>query len=217
MSGPITAMSLRFGPQSRFAGLAYARGVRRHFPLRFLVVALLVGACAAPSAASFDPSRPCTQDGSAPGAYPELEAMVPAIYEDAPPETLDSGRNCTAESLGTLRGAGIDEVHYAGGTWGFGGIRAAALAVFRAPGLTADEMADFYAASARAANRTQVTAESEPTLAGHPVHRIDTETGPRQQTVVVWPGAEADVVNVVITNDLPDPKIEAAIAAFGEP
>ena len=143
--------------------------------------------------------------------------MVPPIYEDAPPETLDSGRHCTAESLGTLREAGIDEVRFAGGTWGFGGIRAAALAVFSAPGLTADAMADFYAASARTANRTLVTAESEPTLAGRQVHRIDTETGPRQQTVVVWPAAEADVVNVVITNDLPDPKIEAAIEAFGGP
>ena len=28
-------------------------------------------------------------------------------------------------------------------------------------------------------------------------------------------GAEPDTVNVVITNDLPDPKIEAAVAAFG--
>jgi hypothetical protein len=156
-------------------------------------------------------------DGSAPGAYPELEAMVPAIYESVPPETLDSGRHCTAESLGTLREAGIDEVRFAGGTWGFGGIRAAALAVFSAPGLTADKMADFYEASARVANRTQVTGESEPTLAGREVHRLDTETGPRQQTVIVWPAAEADVVNVVITNDLPDSKIEAAVAAFGEP
>ena len=189
--------------------------MRRHHPVRLLLVAILVGACATPPAAAFDPSGPCTRDGSAPGAYPELEAMVPAIYEDAPPETLDSGRNCTAESLGTRREAGIDEVRFAGGTWGFGGIRSAALAVFSAPGLTADEMADFYAASARAANRTLVTAERELTLAGRPVHRIDTETGPRQQTVVVWPAAEADVVNVVITNDLPDPKIEAAVAAFG--
>ena len=184
---------------------------------RLLLVALFVAACAAPPAASFDPSGPCAVDGSAPGAYPELEAMVPAIYESAPPETLDSGRHCTAESLGTLREAGIDEVRFAGGTWGFGGIRAAALAVFSAPGLTADEMAGFYVASARVANRTQVTGESEPTLAGRSVHRLDTETGPRQQTVIVWPAAEADVVNVVITNDLPDPKIEAAVAAFGEP
>ena len=143
--------------------------------------------------------------------------MVPPIYEDASPETLDSGRHCTAASLGTLREAGIDEVRFAGGTWGFGGIRAAALAVFSAPGLTAEAMADFYAASARTANRTLVTGESEPTLAGRQVHRIDTETGPRQQTVVVWPAAEPDVVNVVITNDLPDQKIEAAIQAFGGP
>ena len=186
-------------------------------PLRPFLIALLVVACGAPPAASFDPSGPCAQDGSAPGAYPELEAMVPARYENAPPETLDSGRNCTAESLGTLRGAGIDEVRFAGGTWGFGGIRAAALAVFSAPGLTAAEMADFYSESARVANRTRVTGESEPTLAGRQVHRIDTETGSRQQTVVVWPAAETDVVNVVITNDLPDPKIEAAVEAFGGP
>jgi hypothetical protein len=32
--------------------------------------------------------------------------------------------------------------------------------------------------------------------------------------VVVWPSATSDVVNVVITNDLPDPKIQSAIDAF---
>jgi hypothetical protein len=41
-------------------------------------------------------------------------------------------------------------------------------------------------------------------------------TGDRLQTVVVWPAAAPDVVNVVITNDLPDPKITAAVAAFGD-
>jgi len=34
--------------------------------------------------------------------------------------------------------------------------------------------------------------------------------------VVVWPAAEPDIVNIVITNDLPDPKIDAAVEAFGE-
>ena len=140
---------------------------------------------------------------------------MPASYEATPPGTLDSGRNCTAETLGALRRVGIDEARFAGGTWSFGGTRAAALVVFRAAGLTADAMADFYAESARAANRTRVTAESTPTLAGRTVHRIDTRTGTRQQTVVVWPAATDDVVNVVITNDLPDPKIESAVAAFG--
>jgi hypothetical protein len=182
---------------------------------RLLLIAVLVGACAASPAASFDPTGPCTQDGSAPGAYPELEAMVPASYESTPPRTLDSGRNCTADALGALRGAGIDEARFAGGTWSFGGTRAAALVVFQAPGLTADAMANFYAESARAANRTRVTAETTPTLGGRAVHRIDTKTGTRQQTVVVWPAATADVVNVVITNDLPDPKIESAVEAFG--
>jgi len=179
-----------------------------------LVAVLTAAACGTPPAASFDASGPCTVDGSARGAYPELEALVPTVFEDKPPDTLDSGRNCSAEAIGALARAGIDEVRYAGGTWGFGGIRAAALAVFTAPGLTADAMADFYTVSARSANRTRVTADSTPTLAGRTVHRIDTVTGPRQQTVVVWPASRPDTVNVVITNDLPDPKIEAAVAAF---
>jgi len=180
-----------------------------------LALALSLAACSTAGQVSFDPTGTCTVDGSAAGAYPDLEAMVPTTFEETTPATLDSGRNCTDASLGALRQAGIDEVRFAGGTWGFGGIRAAALVVFSAPGLTADAMADFYAQSARGANRTRIAAESTPTLGGRPGHRIDTVTGPRQQTVVVWPAVESDVVNVVITNDLPDPKIEAAVAAFG--
>jgi hypothetical protein len=180
-----------------------------------LLAALSFSACVATPPASFDPTAACTQDGSAPGAYPDLEAMVPTTYENGPPQTLDSGRKCTTEGLGALSDAGIREVHFAGGTWAFGGIRAAALAVFSAPGLTADAMADFYGKSATEANRTRITAVSTPTLAGRPGHRIDSVTGSRQQTVMVWPAAEPDVVNVVITNDLPDPKIAAAVEAFG--
>ena len=52
-------------------------------------------------------------------------------------------------------------------------------------------------------------------IAGRQGHRLDTMTGERLQTVVVWPSAEADVVNVVISNDLPDPRIQDAIDAFG--
>jgi hypothetical protein len=185
--------------------------------LVLLVVAVVavVAGCGAPAAASFDPTAACVVDGSAPGAYPDLEAMVPATYEAKGPETLDSGRKCTPQGLGSLAQAGFDEVRFAGGTWGFGAIRAAALVVFSAPGLTADDVADFYTASARTANRTQITAQSTPTLAGRPGHRLDTMTSDRQQTVMVWPAAVPDVVNVVLTNDLPDPKIDAAIEAFG--
>ena len=183
--------------------------------LALALLAVLALAGCGGTAASFDPAGPCTVDGSAPGAYPELEARIPVSYEARPPESLDSGRNCTAENLGSLAEAGYTEIRFAGGTWDFGGNRAAALVVFSAPGLTADAIADFYAASARVANRTKVTGESTPTLAGEPVRRLDSTTGERIQTVVVWPAADPDTVNVVITNDLPDPKIEAAVAAFG--
>jgi hypothetical protein len=149
------------------------------------------------------------------GAYPELEARVPTSYEGRGPDQLDSGRHCTETALGSLAVAGFAEVRFAGGTWDFGGNRAAALVVFQASGLTADEVADFYATSARGADRTDVTGESTPSIAGRRGHRLDTMTGSRTQTVVVWPSADAGLVNVVITNDLPDPKIDAAIEAFG--
>jgi hypothetical protein len=175
---------------------------------------LLLTACAADAPVSFDPAAACTADGAFPGAYPDLEAKVPTAYESRPPDTLDSGRNCTVENLGSLADAGFDEIRYAGGTWDFGRDQAAVLVVFSAPGLDADDIADFYATSARTANRTQVTAESKPTIADRPGRRLDTMTGSRTQTVVVWPAAGSDVVNVVITNDLPDPKIQAAVDAF---
>lgn len=191
----------------------------RRPPVIVMAVALslgaLVAACSSGPAQSFDPTGPCTTDGSAPGAYPDLEARIPTTYEGQGPGQLDSGRHCTPENLGSLVAAGIDEVRYAGGTWDFGGDRAAALAVFQADGLTADLIADFYARSARAADRTTVTGESTPTVAGRPGHRLDTMTGSRTQTIVVWPSADADIVDVVITNDLPDPKIQAAVDAFG--
>ena len=140
---------------------------------------------------------------------------MPKTYRGEPPQTLDSGRNCTPTNLGALASQGISEVRFAGATWTFGAERAAALAVFRATGLTADDMFAFYGQSATAASRTQVDAQSEPVIAGRPGRRLDTETSGRTQTVVVWPAATRDMVNVVITNDLPDARIQDAIDAFG--
>ena len=180
----------------------------------------LLAACANEPPPSFDPTGSCGDTGStegrSAGAYPDLETRVPTTYEGRGPDQLDSGRHCSAANLGTLAAAGVDEVRFAGGAWDFGGNRAAALVVFEGRGLTADQIAEFYEASARSANRTQVTGESTPTLAGRAGHRLDTMTGDRTQTVVTWPAADPGVVNVVITNDLPDPKIDAAVAAFGE-
>ncbi len=181
-----------------------------------LLFAIAVGAaaCGEAPAASFDPTGACVADGSAPGAYPDLEVLIPATFEGQPPESLDSGRNCTAENLGSLAEAGIKEIRFAGGTWSFGSRRAAALVVFTASGLTADAIALFYAASAQAANRTVVTATSAQTYGGRPGRRIDTETGDRFQSVLVWPSSMVDRVNVVISTDLPDAKLLAAVDAI---
>ena len=179
-----------------------------------LLAVAMVAACGGGAAASFDPTGDCTADGRAPGAYPELEALVPARYMDAAPESLDSGRNCSDANLGSLVEAGISEVRFAGGTWTFGAERAAVLAVFTAPGLSASDLADLYLESADTANRTKITNASQPTIEGRSGRRIDTTTGSRLQTVVVWPAATPDMVNVIITNDLPDARIDDAIAAF---
>jgi hypothetical protein len=177
---------------------------------------VVLASCASAPVASFDPTGPCSVDGSTPGAYPELEARIPKTYQSVGPGTLDSGRHCSSVNLGSLASAGISELRFAGGTWSFGAERAAVLAVFTAPGLTADALADFYANSARTASRTTVLAESSPTIHGRHGRRLDTQTGERLQTVVVWPSADADRVDVVITNDLPDPRIQDAIDAFGQ-
>lgn len=183
-----------------------------------LLCAIVVGlaACSAAPAPSFDPTGSCTADGSAPGAYPDLEARIPGSYRETGPASLDSGRNCSPASLGSLAAAGFAEVRFAGATWTFGAERAVALAVFSAPGLDADRVADFYAESARAASRTEILAESQVTVAGRPGRRLDTKTGERLQTVVVWPASGPDLVDVVLTNDLPEERITEAIAAFGD-
>jgi hypothetical protein len=183
-------------------------------PVVALVLTLVLAACSGTPAASFDPKGACSGDGAAPGAYPDLEGMIPTTYHEAAPQKLDSGRNCSPENLGSLAAAGISEVRFAGGTWTFGE-PAVVLAVFTAPGLTADLLADYYANSAGAANRTEIVGQSSPTIDGRQGRRLDTKTGDRQQTVIVWPALEEDTVNAVITHDMPEARITEAIEAFG--
>ena len=188
----------------------------RRLGLLVLALAFVLASCGGAAPPSFDPAGSCSGDGRAAGAYPDLEALVPASYQGAPPATLDSGRNCSTDNLGSLASKGIREVRFAGGTWTFGAERAAVLAVFRSAGLTADALADFYMESAKVAARTDITATSEPMIRGRSGYRLDTKTGERVQTVVVWPASASDAVNVVITNDLPDARIQDAIDAFGD-
>ena len=203
------------GAARRECGYPLAMPSLGRIGLFVLAVALVTAACSSGPPPSFDPTGDCTTDGRAPGSYPDLEALVPTKFMNAAPGTLDSGRNCTETNLGSLARLGIKEVRFAGGTWSFGAERAAVRAVFRTHGLTADDLATFYNESARLSARTDILGASQPTIAGRPGDRLDTKTGERLQTVVVWPSATPDVVNVVITNDLPDARIQDAIDAFG--
>jgi hypothetical protein len=181
-----------------------------------VAMAVLLVGCTGAAGPSFEPIGPCTVDGSAPGAYPDLEAMVPTAYEDRGPNRLDSGRNCSDENLGSLADEGIDEIRFAGGTWEFGSDIAAVLAVFAADALTVDALADWWESTARASSRTQILRSASAEVAGRTVRRLDTKTGQRIQSVLVWAGDAPGQVNVVLSHNLPDPKIEAAVAAFGD-
>ena len=69
-----------------------------------LVATLVVGLVAGCSGAGFDPSGPCTTDGRAAGAYPALEALVPATFRGRPPDgSTREEKLRSPEALATLR------------------------------------------------------------------------------------------------------------------
>ena len=180
-----------------------------------VVVALVVAACsgAAPNT-SFDPSSACTTNGRMPGAYPDLEALLPRTYESAPPATVDSGRNCTKDALGPLADNGIDGVRFAGATWPLGGTTGLTVAVFEADGLDASKVRDFYLKGARATSHTDELTTSDATVGGQPAKRLDVlQTDGTGQTVVAWPAGAPGRVMVLLASDLGDARVLEALDA----
>jgi hypothetical protein len=147
-------------------------------------ILLLVAACGGGS--SFDPTGPCAADGRAAGAYPDLEKLVPRTLAGTPADSVDSGRNCTAGSLGTLADHGISELRFAGATWGSGPNGGTSIAVFDAPKLQADWVHEFYVAGANSARDAESVEESQPAVNGHPAYRVDALNGESYQTVIDW-------------------------------
>lgn len=180
-----------------------------------LVGAVLMGACGGGSLyTSFDPAAPCTVDGRFPGAYPDLEARLPTAFLGKQPDTVDSGRNCSATELGTLAGHGLHEVRYAGASWFLSGNAGVTLAVFQGDGLTAEWLGEWYEATARAARNTRQIDPTRPMVAGRQGYRLDTINGDSLQSVIDWPSPSGDLVFVVVTADAPAATIDAAQAAF---
>jgi hypothetical protein len=182
-------------------------------PWLLLALLFVVAACSGAAAPSFDPSGPCTVNGKRAGAYPELEALIPASFGGKAARTLDSGRNCTSVELGTLASHGVTELRFAGGVWPDGN-SGVTLAVFTAPGLQSEWLAEWYEAGARAARVTGNIQLSKPTIADRPGQRLDVVNGEAPQTVITWPSTRPDTINVVITSDEPEDRIQAAVAAF---
>ena len=187
-----------------------------------VAIGLVVAACAGQA---FNPSGPCSADGSAPGAYPDLEATVPTMFRGTPPKQLDSGRTCTDAGLSTLAAHGVKELRFAGGTWETGTDSGVSLAVFtnaNGPALTADWLAEFYETGARQGKNVDSVDPSDYRSGGVTGRRIDVLNGESFQTVVLWPRDGAVAVALVgnFTRDIEtreahDRVVDEAVAAFG--
>jgi hypothetical protein len=174
----------------------------------------LVGACSS-AALTFDPAAACTIDQRLPGAYPRLEALVPARLFGVPPTQLDSGRDCTTTNLGTLADHGLKEVRFAGGRWDRSPTSGVTAAVFEGDGLTAEMMGEWYEATARLSSKTAGLRPGRPIVDGRQGYRLDLLASEVPQTVVCWPSPDGRTVRVVIGAGVAEADIQAAIQSFG--
>ena len=205
-------------PASGFVGPA-----RRVIVSLLLVTTLVIAtACQAP----FEPTGPCTADGRASGAYPELEAAVPTAYQGAKPSQLDSGRICTPTGLGTLAGHAVKEMRFAGGIWSTGTDSGLSLAVLidpDGPPLDPAWVVEFYDAAARVGKNVQsIETSAYPVSAGIAGSRIDVLNGESYQSVIVWErrgqiavALVANFIREIQTKEAHDKIVRAAVDAFG--
>ncbi len=187
----------------------------RRAVLALVPVAITLAACAPQATAAFDPAAPCNPSvrEQMAGAYPELEARIPMEVGGEEAASRDSGRFCSADTIGSVYEAGITEVRFGGAIWqvGRGGIQ---LGAFEGDGLTAELMAEEYR---RAAAKDRATEAVRPTtleIDGRPAWRIDVVNGSSRQAIVVWPSSDGRVVQTVVAADVDEAVLQEAIAAF---
>jgi hypothetical protein len=176
-----------------------------------LALAVAAAGCAG-TAATFDPAGPCVADGRAPGAYPDLEALLPGSLDGEAPDSVDSGRNCSDGALGSLVSHDLDEIRFAGATWDLGGGRGVSGVVFGAAGtdLPAAWIAEFYEIGARTAKRTDNIETSRPAFEGAgETWRLDTLNDLSLQSVVTWGDGGLVRAVLVATPAAPDASRQA--------
>jgi hypothetical protein len=176
---------------------------------------LLLAACSGVDT-SFDPSAPCDpaareQMG---GAFPELEARVPTLIDGQEATSRDSGRFCSAETLGSVYEAGVSEVRFGGGIWEVGERGGIQLGAFEGEGLTPALLAEEYRQAADASRRTEAVRATTLEVDGRPAWRVDVVNGNSRQAIVVWGSADGAVTQTVVAADVDEAQLQAAIAAF---
>jgi hypothetical protein len=191
----------------------------RRLVLPLAIAVLLVAACGSSRVltASFDPASACTTDGRMAGAYPDLEALLPTMYDGKTP-TTDSGRTCTTSALGTLAAAGVSGMRFAGATWPLGSSSGLTIAVFDGAGLDAAKMFDFYAEPAKTASHTDKYRALDTTVGRQAAKRLEVlNKDGTTNTIVVWPDGAEGRVRVLLASDLGDAKVAAALEQFAQP
>ena len=168
--------------------------------LAVVLVGILAAAACAPS--TFDPASACTEDGRFAGAYPALEQKLPREYIDRAADSVDSGRNCEAGSLGTLATRGVTELRYAGAIWDKGSGAAVSYALLEADELETAWVAEFYESGARAGRRVEEVTVSPIRLGQVEGTRIDALNGESYQSVIVLPHDAGQVRVVIVANPI---------------
>ena len=165
-----------------------------------LVVLTALAAVAAGCSSSPSPAPGACADTRAPGANRALEARLPARLAGLPPSRVDSGANCSADALTTLKAHGVAELDFAGATWDAGNGVATSIAVLALPAAAPLPVAwveEFYEVGARSGKKTDNIAVSRPTFPGlGGAFRLDALNDLSFQSVVVWP--DGPIVRVVI-------------------
>ena len=178
--------------------------------LSALVVVLVVAGCAAKELAA-NPLGPCGDDARTAGGFPELESLVPGALgeERRSPDRVDSGRNCSDATLGTLKSHGVTELRFAGATWnGSSSSEGTVIAVMATPTwvppLEEAWVEEFYETGARNGKKTDNVEVRRPTL--DPIGEVfwlDVLNDLSFQTVVTWQTDGLTHVVIVATDVAP--------------
>lgn len=181
-------------------------------------LALLLGACggSAGPTPSFDPAAPCTTDVQQTGAYPALEQLVPATWDDIAAGEVSSGRTCTAAGLGSLFDHGVRELRFAGATWKYADGVGMTIAVFEGTGLDTRNLLEFYKKGAKEAGRTDSSSQSTIKVGTEDALRFDaTDPDGKTLLVVTWPADEVGRVHVLLGVGLAPDRVTDIIGKLG--